>query len=220
MNNSEPSTPSLPIDPTTFALRLQHRPTNHVEGYDHGAQAKRYLRLCAERSGLYLEEPERDEPTLAAMQAARYASWDKFARHLQEWHRLNRPMPCTYASFIGVRQPALLAAVDEDRQDHARALTSAPVLCSWTLRRMAGVYEVRPFLADCQNEAACIEYVRSACVHHGLRACIHVRGVKTHWVEPPDGHLLLTVYTPQVKFTRAWIVFADDGRNEGTMQAR
>ena len=83
---------------------------------------------------------------------------------------------------------------------------------------MAGVYEVRPFPADCRDEAACVEYVRAACVHHRLHASVHVQGVKTLYLEPPNGHLLVTLYAPHVKLTHAQIVFADSGRNEGTMR--
>lgn len=218
MNLPDNLPPSLPIDPTTFAWRLTHRPINRVEGYESGAHARAYLRRCAEQSGLWLEELERDEPTLAAMRAAGYASWDKFTRHLLAWHDLARPIPRAYANFIGVRQPELLAVVELDRQDHGRALATAPILHNWTLRRMAGVYEVRPFPADCQSELDCLVYVGDACAHHGLRACIHIRGVKTLWLEPPDGHVVVTVYEPRVKFSRSQIIFADDGRNEGTMR--
>ena len=219
MNSSDNPSSNLPIDPTTFAFRLINRPVNRVEGFEHGAHARAYLRRCAEQTGLYLEEPERDEPTLAAMKAAGYASWDKWTRHLRTWHDLARPIPRAYANFIGVRQPELLAAVELDRQDHGRALVTAPTLHHWILRRMAGVYEVRPFPAHCQSELDCIVYVGSACVRHGLCACIHVQGVRTLWFEPPYGQLHITLYTPSVKITPAQIVFADDGRDQGTMRA-
>ena len=45
---------------------------------------------------------------------------------------------------------------------------------------MAGVYEVRPFPDHCQSELDCIVYVGSACVRHGLCACIHVQGVTAY----------------------------------------
>ena len=219
MNPPDEPPPDLPIDPTTFAFRLINRPVNRVEGFEHGAQARAYLRRCAEQTGLWLEAPERDEPTLAAMKAAGYASWDKFTRHLRTWHDLARPIPRAYGNFIGVRQPELLAVVELDRQDHERALATAPTLYNWTLRRMAGVYEVRPFPADCQSELDYVVYVGDACAHHGLRACIHIRGLKTSWFEPPEGEIHVTLYTPSVKITRAHITFADDGCNEGTMRA-
>ena len=218
MNPSDHFPPSLPITPETFAWRLQHRPINHVEGYQHSAHARAYLRRCAERAGLQIEGLKRNEAGVAAMHAAGYASWDKFVRHVAGWHNLSRPFPRSYADFLSVTTEALLAAVKADRQDHERALAAAPVLYSWTLRRMAGVYEVRPFPADCQGELACLQHVRVACVHHCLRASINVPGVRTLWVEPPDGHVKVSVYTPGVKLTRTHFVFTDDGRGEGTMQ--
>ena len=218
MNDPEHFPPSLPVDPTTFAWRLLHRPINHVEGYQHGANAKAYLRRCAEQAGLQIKGLQRNDAGVAAMRAAGYASWDKFVRHAAEWHALSRPFPRSYADFLGVTTEELLAAVEADRQDHERALAAPPVLYSWTLRRMAGVYEVRPFPADCHGELLCLQYVRAACVHHCLRASIHVPGVRTLWTEPPDGHVKVTVYPPGVKLTRTHFVFADDGGREGTMQ--
>lgn len=208
----------LPIEPARFAWRLRHRSVNHVEGYDHGAHAKRYLRECAERSGLYLEEPGRDESMLAGMWAAKYTSWDKFVRHLREWHELTRPVPRTYANFIGAREPALLAAVEQDRAEHAQALLADPVLCSWTVRLIAGVYQRQDFPDECQQEAQCIDYVRAMCSPHGKRANIHVPGLKTLWIEPPDGRVSTTTYVPGVRFTKTQIVFAETGEHEGTMQ--
>ena len=209
----------VPINPETFAWRLQHRPINHVEGYDHGAHAKRYLCQCAERSGLYLEEPERDEATLAAMGAAGYASWNKFTRHLPEWHKLMRPMPRSYASFIGAREPDLLAAFEQDRSEHAQALTCNPILVSWTVRLMAGVYQLQDFPEECHQEEQCIGYIRAMCSPHGLRASIHLPGLKTIWIEPPEGRVSITTYPPGIRITRTQFVFAEAGQNEGTMQA-
>ena len=217
MNHPDNFQPSIPVTPETFAWRLQRRPTNHVEGYVHGAHAKQYLRRCAERSGLRLKEPERNGPTLAAMQAANYASWDKFIRHLRHWHELTRPMPRAYASFIGARESELLAVVEQDRLEHADALTRDPMLLTWTVRLMAGVYQCQDFPDECQSEEQCIDYVRAMCSPHDKRACIHLPGLKTLWIEPPDGEVHVTFYTPGVKITRTQIAFAEDGRTETTM---
>ena len=219
MNPPDHFPPSAPITPETFAWRLLHRPVNHVEGYDHCAHAERYLRECAERSGLYLEEPVRDESMLAAMRAAKYKSWDKFVRHLRAWHELIRPVPCSYASFIGVRQPELLAGVEQDRCKHAQALLADPVLCSWTVRLMAGVYQLQDFPDECHGQGACIDYIRAMCtVPRGLCANVHIVGLKTIWVEPPDGCVSVTLYPPGVRFTKTLIVFAETGAHEGTMR--
>ena len=105
MNPSDELPSDLPIDPTTFAFRLMNRPVNRVEGFEHGAHARTYLRRCAEQTGLWLEAPERDEPTLAAMRAAGYASWDKFTRHLQVGTTLTGPsrVPTPTSSAFGSR---------------------------------------------------------------------------------------------------------------------
>ena len=217
MNRPDYFSPPIPITPETFAWRLLHRPVNHVEGYDHGWHAKRYLRECAERSGLYLQEPERDDSMLAAMRAAKYKSWDKFVRHLPAWHALTRPVPCSYASFIGAREPELLAAVEEDRAEHALALLAAPVFVSWTVRLMAGVYHLQDFPDECQSEEDCVGYIQATCSPQGLRANIHVPGLKTLWIEPPDGRVSVTTYVPGIRFTKTQIVFAETGEHEGTM---
>ena len=207
MNPSDNPSSNLPIDPTTFAFRLMNRPVNRVEGFEHGAHARAYLRRCSEQTGLWLEAPERDEPTLAAMKAAGYSSWDKFTRHLRAWHGPCETHPTRLRQFSS-----------------ASGSQSFSPWSNWTARTMSGPWPPLPpcttgpcgewpgctksayFPADCQSELDCVVYVGDACAHHGLRACIHIRSVKTLWLEPPDGHVHVTLYTPSVKITRAQFV--------------
>lgn len=194
------------------------RPLNRVEGYEHGSHARAFLRWRGAAAGLRLGAPERDEATLGAMRAAGDASREKFRRHLPLWHDLCRPIPRSYADFIGVTEAGLLTAVQADWEAYRWALTQPVRLHTWTLRRLAGFYELRRFPADCRTEHDCLVHVVTVCLETGLRACINVPGLKTFRVVPSGALVTATYYEPSVKVSRAQIVFGEDGRNEGAMR--
>ena len=213
----DPNTPSA-LEPSALAWSVLGRPLNRVEGYEHGFQARTYLRQCAEAAGIQVEHPVRNEVTLAAMRAAGYADWNKFVRHLPGWHDLYRPIPRSYAEFIGATEEGVLAAVRADQDAYERALQVPLRLHTWTLRRMAGFYELRRFPNWCHAQAQCLAYVRAVCAQNGQRACINVPGLKTFWVEDAGTRTEETCYGPGVRFTRSQIIFADDGYDQAVMR--
>ena len=206
------------LEPSALAWSVLGRPLNRVEGYEHGRHARTYLCQCAEAAGIQVKRPERNEVTLEAMRAAGYADWNKFVRHLPGWHDLYQPIPRSYAEFIGATEEGVLAAVQADRDAYDRALQVPLHLHTWTLRRIAGFYELRRFPDWCYAQAECLAYVRAMCAQTGQRACIPVPGLKTFWVEDAGTRTEETCYPPGVRFTRSQIIFADDGANEATMR--
>ena len=209
---------SSALEPSALVWSVLGRPLNRVEGYEHGFYARTYLRQCAEAAGIQVEHPERNVATLAAMRAAGYADWNKFVRHLPSWHDLYRPIPRSYSEFIGVTEEGMLAAVQADRDAYERALQVPLHLHTWTLRRIAGFYELRRFPDWCHAQAECLAYVRAMCAQTGQRACINVPGLKTFWIEDAGTRTEETRYEPGVRFTRSQIIFADDGHDQAAMR--
>lgn len=206
------------LQPSALVWSVLGRPLNRVQGYEHGAHVRAYLRRCAEAIGVRVNQPERNAATLAAMRAAGYVDWNKFTRHLPGWHDLYRPVPRAYFDHLGGSQEALLAAVEQDHAAYERALQVPLHLHTWTLRRMAGFYELRRFPDWCHTQARCLAYVQAVCAQTSQRACIPVPGLKTFWVEEAGTQIKETCYPPGVRFTRAQIIFADDGHDQATMR--
>ena len=233
MNLQESSPTPLPLDLSGLNWRHLPRPINTLADYEPSRHAKTYLRALAQAAGLPLENPSEeeiffnhfhrrrpDERGQTAMMAAGFAHWGKFLGHLDAWHDLARPVPRAYAEFIGVNEEELRGTVAADQVEYALALELPLRPRSWTLRVFAAMYQSMIFPLGCETEADCVAHVRDFCRGKPVRACISTPGLKTLWIEPPEGRVDVTLYRPTLKITRRWITFAYDGRIVGTMWLR
>lgn len=206
-DNLSPTSPHPP--PSAHCSRPQWvlgpRFIEHAQDFAAGFHTGAYLRWRLLMTGLDLEPP----PTpvaLEAMRAAGYTDWTKFSLHLPLWHKLARPMPRGYASFIGAREDTLLAAAEQDRADARRALelpSRPPVF--------GGKYfGPLKFPRECQNEVDRLTYTVAFSSERGPGTVFQVPGLKMYSVAPGGGSAWVTLYEFHVRLRHKDVEFVQE----------
>lgn len=180
-----------------------------MEGYEYCycECAKEYLR---QRLGTCAT----DDKYLAELTG--YKDLDKFKRHQDAWHGLERPIPRKYLDAIGANLDILRSALERDQVNFELmdALPRTPA--HYTVRLLAAVYQMR-FFDDAIPEAEAIRRIKAYSAETGFRCCINYPQLLTIYIEP-DGSVSKTYYRPAMKVTDNWVAFERDGSRVGTMR--
>ena len=167
-----------------------------MQGYEYCECAKEYL---SER----LRTAMLDDRVLA--ERTGYADIDKFRRHQNAWHALERPIPRRYLAAIGAELEVLREALERDQVNFQLmdALPRTPD--GYTIRFMPGMYRLRFFEGPVPEEEA-IRRIRAFTMETGLRCFIKYPKFLMVYIEA-DGSVVKKYYRPSMKITDNWVAF-------------
>ena len=180
-----------------------------MEGYKYCECAMEYL---LER----LNTSHKKEKDIAS--AIGYGDFEKFRRHQDAWHALERPIPRKYLAAIGADMEILSGALERDQVNFqlVEAIPRSPG--AYTIRIAPSVYQIR-FFEDSITEEEGLRRVKAVSAEMGLSCRISYYQIMTIDIEP-DGSIKKRYYRPAMKVTNNWVAFDRDNSRVGTMRFR
>ena len=177
-----------------------------MEGYQYCECARQYLQ---ER----LSTSHKDEKDIAS--AIGYGDFEKFRRHQDAWHALERPIPRKYLAVIGADVEILRGALERDQVNFQLAEAVPRSAHAYSIRVAPTDYDIR-FFNEAIPEAEAVRRVKAVSAELGLSCRISYYQIMTIDIEP-DGSIRKSYYRPAIKVTNNWVAFERDGSRVGTM---
>jgi len=178
-----------------------------MEGYQYCECARQYLR---ER----FSTCRKDEKDIAA--AIGYSDFEKFRRHQDAWHALERPIPRKYLGAIGADVEILCGALERDQVNFQLVEAVPRSAHAYSIRFAPAEYSVR-FFNEAIPEDEAVRRVKAVSAELGVSCLIEHYQIMKIDIEP-DGSIRKRCYRPAMKVTSNWVAFEHYGSQVGTMR--
>ena len=147
---------------------------------------------------------------MSLVTATGYADLEKFRRHQDAWHALERPIPRRYLAAIGVDVEILRGALERDQINFQIVKAMPRTTIAYVIRYAPTVYRMRFFNEPIPEEEA-MRRVKAVAAELGFSCRIDYYQIMTVYVEP-DGNISQRYYQPVIKVTDNWVAIERDSR--------
>jgi hypothetical protein len=190
-------------------LTLFSNPQNEVENYVYCKHVKDYLLSQHQKSGKDIKD---------IAYASGYAKLEKFKKHLEEWQKLEKPIPRKYLQVINVDIDTLLSLLELDKLDYEAAIKIPRKASACTVRLIPGIYSTYSFGGMVSEEEA-INLAKDYSKKIKCQCMINFPGLFLIVIYP-DGKVSKSYYHPSIDITKEWVQFGWDGSNLSSMRIK